>query len=99
MPKTSANLPSVRTTLNISDHLYTAIKVEAARRGETVTSLVEEAIRRLLAEGEAPPGSDLPVSERRGGLRSGVDLDDPDQMYELLYGALDRAVAGGQVRG
>ena len=87
----------MRTTLNIADDLYTAVKVEAARRGETVTSVVEEAMRRLLAERGTQPESSFPVSERSGGLRSGVDLDDPEQMYELLYGSMDRVSARTQV--
>ena len=87
----------MRTTLNIADDLYTAVKVEAARRGETVTSVVEEAMRRLLAERGTQPESSFPVSERSGGLRSGVDLDDPEQMYEILYGSMDRVSARTQV--
>ena len=87
----------MRTTLNIADDLYTAVKVEAARRGETVTSVIEEAMRRLLAERGTQAQSSFPVSERSGGLRSGIDLDDPEQMYELLYGSMDRAAARTQV--
>ena len=87
----------MRTTLNIADDLYTAVKVEAARRGETVTSVIEEAMRRLLAERGTQAESSFPVSERSGGLRPGIDLDDPEQMYELLYGSMDRVSAGNQV--
>lgn len=87
----------MRTTLNISDDLYTAVKVEAARRGATVTSVIEEAMRRLLAEGETQPESAFPVSERSGGLRPGVNLDNPDQMYELLYSPVDRLSTGPPV--
>jgi hypothetical protein len=86
----------MRTTLNIDDDLYTAVKVEAARRGETVTRLVEEAMRSLLAKDEPPQESSFPVSRRGGGLRPGVDLDDPDQMYELLYGPMERVSVGAQ---
>jgi hypothetical protein len=50
-----------------------------------VTSLVEEAMRRVLAERETGPEALLPVSERSGGLKAGVDLNDPDQLFELLY--------------
>jgi len=86
----------MRTTLNISDDLYTAIKVEAARRGESVTSVIEEAMRRFLAEGYVRPESSFPVSGRSGGLRPGIDLDDADQMYELLYGSMERVSVGAQ---
>lgn len=84
-----ANLPRVRTTLNISDDLYQAVKIEAARRGDTVTSLVEESLRRLLDQPGEAARVPFPVSSRSGGLRPGVDLTDPDQMYDLLYGADD----------
>jgi len=88
----------MRTTLNISDDLYTAVKVEAARRGETVTSVIEDAMRQLLSKSEMRPEVSFPVSELSGGLRAGVDLDDPDQMYELLYGSMERVVTGVQGR-
>lgn len=88
----------MRTTLNISDDLYTAVKVEAARRGETVTSVIEEAMRQLLAKSEMRPESSFPVSERSGGLRAGVDLGDPYQIYELLYGSMEHVVTSAQWR-
>jgi hypothetical protein len=59
----------VRTTLNIPEDLFTAVKVQAARRGETVTSLVEEPMGRLLPEGEASRQSVLQLSECRGCLK------------------------------
>ena len=34
---------------------------------------------------------EFPVSPRGGGLRPGIDLDDPDQFYRLTYGDLDEA--------
>jgi hypothetical protein len=39
----------MRTTLDIDDDLYQQAKVEAARSGRTVTSLVEDALRSLVA--------------------------------------------------
>lgn len=80
----------MRTTLNIDDDLYRQVKSAAALRGCSVTSLVEEAMRLVLAQGsttrELPP---MPVSHRSAGLTpefvdSGVDLDDTSALLEYL---------------
>lgn len=42
-------LVHMRTTMNLPDGLLTEVKAEAARRKRTVTSLMEEALRDLLA--------------------------------------------------
>lgn len=85
----------MRTTLNIDGELYTRVKVEAARRGETVTSLIEDALRRALSGAMAGSAREFPVSTRSGGLRPGVDLDDAAMMYALLLEESDRAVSRG----
>ena len=43
-------LPRMRTTLNIPDELYRAVRVLAAGDGRTVTSVVEEALRTMLEQ-------------------------------------------------
>lgn len=88
----------MRTTLNISDDLYQAVKIEAARRGDTVTSLVEESLRRLLDRPGELARVPFPVSSRSGGVKPGVDLSDPDQMYDLLYGAEERSSDRGSAQ-
>jgi hypothetical protein len=60
----------IRTTLNISDDLYAAVKVEAARRGETVTIVIEDAMCQLVAKSEMQPEVSFPGPERSGGLRA-----------------------------
>lgn len=40
----------MRTTLNLEDTLACAAKAEAAKTGTTVTSLIEEGLRRVLQE-------------------------------------------------
>jgi len=80
----------MRTTLNIDDDLYRFVKLEAVRRGVTATSVIEDALRsamRLHRETVAP---EFPVSARTGGLRPGVNLQDSDQLYEMLYADDDR---------
>jgi hypothetical protein len=51
-------LVCMRTTLNIDDQLAAAAKAEAQRSGTTVTSLVEEGLRKVLAE-RVPDEGDL----------------------------------------
>jgi len=87
----------MRTTLNIDDDLYRDIKVEAARRGSSITSVIEDALRASLRSADiARP--DFPVSSRSSGVRAGVDLDDPNQWFELLYGDNDRRADVGSGR-
>lgn len=65
----------MRTTLNIRDDLYRDVKVRAAERGDTVTSLVEEALEKLLAEHQVAPRA--PFVLRPVG-RTGAPLADID---------------------
>ena len=84
----------MRTTLNLNDDLYREVKVVAAERGVSATSVIEDALRAALRSGVHTQRPELPVSLRSGGLRPGVDLADRDQLYDLLYGDADsRAVA------
>lgn len=74
----------MKTTLVIDDGVLRRLKVEAARRRCTISSLVEAALRRFLEKGEKlaklPP---LPTFSSGGAL---VDVADRD--------ALDRAMGG-----
>jgi plasmid stability protein len=80
----------MRTTLNIDDDLYRAVKMAAAGRGVSTTSVIEEALRAALFAEATQDRPAFPVSPRSGGVRPGVVLDDPDQLYDLLYGGDDR---------
>lgn len=75
----------MRTTLNIDDDLYREVKATAARRGCSVTSLVEESLRvalaRQLDRGEVRP---LRVSKQTGGTLPGVDLHDNSGLLDLM---------------
>jgi plasmid stability protein len=70
----------MRTTLNLPDELYRAVKVRAASDGRTVTSVVEEALRTLLAEHLAAP---KPFVLRALPLRPGDDDDLPPLPFDL----------------
>jgi Family of unknown function (DUF6364) len=79
----------VRTTLRVDDELLRRAKSYAARRGRSLTSVFEEALRRLLSEAERLDKRErveLPVSVARGGVLPGVDLDDSAALREVMEG-------------
>jgi hypothetical protein len=74
----------MRTTLSIDDHLLAAAKEKARRRGYTLGHLVEDALRRELADPadrDVPP---VPVFRGGRGPRRGVDLRSNRAIAELL---------------
>lgn len=75
----------MKTTLNIDDTVMQRLREESARRGVTMSQLVEEGLRRVLAsterEREALPP--LPCWDS-GGAR--VDVADRDALYALMDG-------------
>lgn len=72
----------MKTTLSISDATMRAVKREAARRGQTMSELVESALRQALRQpepiGELPP---LPIHSS-GGVR--VDITDRKALYDAM---------------
>jgi hypothetical protein len=77
---------SVKTTLNLDEHLLREAKKRAAERGTTLTHVVEEALREALAE--PPPDRSyrfrFPVIV--GGGPPLVDVADRDALYDLMEG-------------
>lgn len=49
----------MRTTVDLSDDLFRRAKAEAALRGRKLKDLVEEGLRRVLDQPEAPPPASL----------------------------------------
>jgi hypothetical protein len=77
----------MRTTLRLDDSLLHQAKQEAARRGMTLTSLIEQGLRLVLARPKKPaerPKVRAPVSSARGGTLPGVDLNDSAALLELM---------------
>jgi hypothetical protein len=74
----------MKTTLNIDDKVMLELKREAARRGRTMSELVETALRMLLRprrpQGRLPP---LPTFRSGGAL---VDIADRDALYQAMEG-------------
>lgn len=81
----------MRTTVSIDDELLRQAKVEAARSGRTLSDVVTDALRVLLArQEERGTAVALPVFGG-SGLRPGVDLEDKDGLATLMDEAPDRA--------
>ena len=72
----------MKTTLNISEATWKELKREAARRGETMSHLVEAAIRLFLRQPErqkeVPP---LPSFNMGGAL---VDIANREALYDIM---------------
>ena len=75
----------VRTTLNISDALFEAVKARAQAEGRTFTSLVEEGMRAVLAR-EIPAQRPSPLPSY--GDPDGAFLVDPADR-DAVWAALD----------
>jgi predicted transcriptional regulator len=77
----------MRTTLNLDDELMRRLKRRAAETGRTMTELMEEAIREMLAR------SSSPAEERefrwvtvKGRVQSGIDITDRDSLLDAMEG-------------
>jgi len=79
----------MRTTVRLEDALLEQAKHEAARRGKTLTALIEQGLRLALAEPRrkrARPRVKLPVCRLGGGVLPGVDLDDGSALLDRMEG-------------
>lgn len=75
----------MKTTLTIDDGVMRALKAEAGRRGQTMSELVESALRRYLDEARQPPPRLPPLpSFDSGGAR--VDVADREALYRVTEG-------------
>ena len=61
---------SMRTTINLNDKIYKAMKIRAAETGESVSTIVEDAIKEQILEDL----DDLRTAKEREN-ESGIDLD------------------------
>lgn len=76
-------LVCMRTTLNLPDALLDQARARAARDGRTLTSLIEEGLRAVLADQRRAARVTLPVHGTGRG-RVLVDLDDREALAEAL---------------
>ena len=75
----------MRTTIRIDDDLYRRAKATAARNGQTVAELIEDAVRMALRPRRRGTFelADLPVFGG-SGVRPGVDLADTGGLRDLM---------------
>jgi hypothetical protein len=76
----------MRTTIHLDDALYRNVKTAAAESGQTVTTLIQDALRQRLAGRRGSTRRRrlrLPTWKGRG-LRPGVDLDDSAALLERM---------------
>lgn len=85
----------MKTTMNLPDALLEAVKQRASAERRTQTSVVEEAIRRMLSEEPPPrPGRAMPTFGAAGSRGLLVDIDDRDALNDALdEGAEQQAAA------
>jgi hypothetical protein len=76
----------MRTTVRLDDNLLRQVKQLAAEEGMTLTAVLQQALRELLARRRQRHAPDrLPLPTFRGtGLQPGVDLDDAAALLELM---------------
>ena len=77
----------MRTTIRMDNTLLVGAKDEANRRGTTLTSLIEQGVRLMIAQKDTAPSRPritLPVSRAKGGLHPGVDLSNSAALLDLM---------------
>jgi len=79
----------MRTTVRLDETLMKKARSEAARRGMTLTALIEKGLRLVLAEPVKATERhhvNLPVCSREGGTLPGVDLGNAADPLDRMEG-------------
>lgn len=76
----------MKTTLVLDDQLAARLKREAAKRGETMSRLVETALRRLFQEHPNHAPVTLPPLPSFDGGCASVDISDRDALFDKMGG-------------
>ncbi len=75
-----------RTTVRLPQDLLSRAKRKAAAEGRTLTSLIEDGLRLVVAENRKPGKAKrvLPrISKATGGLMPGIDISDSAALQEM----------------
>ena len=83
----------MRTTIRLDDQLLAEIKRVAQESGQTMTAIIEEALRHRLAQRKQirnQPKTKL-ITVSGNGLQPGVDLDDSATLLDLMEKSSDIA--------
>ena len=80
----------MRTTVRLDENLLRQAKREAQQQGRTLTSLIEQGLRLVLARSRTQPTRRarviLPVSKARGGALPGIDLNNSAALLDRMEG-------------
>ncbi len=75
----------MRTTIRLDAALLAQVKRLAAETDQTLTSIIEDALRERLARPKSRPRARVRLTTFRGdGLAPGVDLDDSAALQEVM---------------
>lgn len=76
----------MRTTLNLNDDLVRQAKQRAAAEDRTLTSVIEDALRRWLTAESSRRQEPyrVPVGLTPSGVLPGIDLDDPRTFRDIM---------------
>jgi hypothetical protein len=80
-------LRHMRTTVRLDEGLLEQARREAARRGVTLTALIEQGLRMALRRPRSSPRAErvrLPVSRATGGVLPGIDLNDSADLLDRM---------------
>ena len=84
----------MRTTIRLDDNLLSAVKQYAHERGQTLTAVIENALRELLARRNNQVQRSritLTTVDGKGLLHGGIDLDDSKALLEIMEQERDSA--------
>lgn len=78
----------MRTTIDLDDELLRTAKARAVEQRTTLTALIEEALRRELADaGDSTSRERIPLGSFVGnGVRPGIDLSDNAAVRDAMDG-------------
>lgn len=76
----------MRTTVRLDEGLLEQARREAARRGVTLTALIEQGLRMALRRPRPSRAErvQLPVSRATGGVLPGIDLNDSADLLDRM---------------
>ena len=78
----------MRTTIRLPDDLLRRARRKAANEGRTLTSLIEEGLKSVLADPKPAKRRRvrLPISRAKGGTLPGVDLNCSADLLDVMEG-------------